>query len=356
MRFLQTSKLPKKCWTVNEQDDSLWLAPYSISIGDPAKKHFASMKMEDQSICLENMKAFFKAGTAKLKQYLPIGNAFLRSCKFLNPVHSQHARFPKWVSCAANHLSCVISEEDMGSLEVEARMYQCDMRKIPTASEQMVDVWTKVETSGKYPLLVKLVKAIFVLPHGNAEIERVFSNMSDVVTKKRSSLAPQTVRALLVSRSALSAKDWTARSIPFTDSLKELCANAHASYIQRVREEEEKAKSAQQKRMESELLMEVQTAKKSNKKLASLDENLSSKQREIELKIRVQEEKRRLLRDLQTETLNDEEELNRLRAQQDSLKKRKEKESQRVVESVLKRKAAELLPKHTLPDIKKKRL
>ena len=244
----------------------------------------------------------------------------------------------------------------MGSLEVEARMYQCDMRKIPTASEQMVDVWTKVETSGKYPLLVKLVKAIFVLPHGNAEIERVFSNMSDVVTKKRSSLAPQTVRALLVSRSALSAKDWTARSIPFTDSLKELCANAHASYIQRVREEEEKAKSAQQKRMESELLMEVQTAKKSNKKLASLDENLSSKQREIELKIRVQEEKRRLLRDLQTETLNDEEELNRLRAQQDSLKKRKEKESQRVVESVLKRKAAELLPKHTLPDIKKKRL
>lgn len=359
LRFLHPSKLPKKFWTVNREDDSLWLPPYNISIGEPAKKYFASMTMEDQSICLENMKSFFKAGTRKLKQYLPLGNKFLRSCKFLTPVHSLHDRFPNWVSCAARHLSCVISEEDIGSLEVEARLHQSETRKIPTSdlsSEQMVDFWTKVDNSGKYPLMMKLVKAIFVLPHGNAEIERVFSNMSDVVTKKRSNLAPHTVKALLVSRSALNAKQWTARNIPFTHSLKELCANAHASYVERLREEERIAKSLQQKKMETELMMEVQAAKSANKRIASLDEHLSSKKKEIEKKLQDQMEQRRLLQELQKKTLEDEEELNKLRAEQDSLKKKKEKESERVVENVLKRKAADLFPKKSLPEIKKNRL
>ena len=98
-------------------------------------------------------------------------------------------------------------------------------------------------------------------------------------------------------------------------------------------------------------MMEVQAAWSANKKIASLDEHLSSKQREIQKKLQVQEEKRRLLQELQKKTLEDEEELNRLRAEQDSLKKKKEKESERVVESVLKRKAAELLPKNSLPEI-----
>ena len=113
-------------------------------------------------------------------------------------------------------------------------------------------------------------------------------------------------------------------------------------------------RSIQQKKLETELMIEVKTAKSASKKIASLDDHLTSTQREIQKKLEDQLEKRRLLEELQKETLEDEKELSRLRAEKDSLTKKKEKECERVVETVLKRKAAELLPKiSSLPKIPK---
>ncbi len=206
----------------------------------------------------------------------------------------------------------------------------------------MVDFWTGVADSGQTPLLVQLVKAILVLPHGNAEVERLFSNLSDVVTKKRSGLAPYTVKALLVSRSGLMTNNWTARSIPFTNTLKDLCLNAHASYIQRLRDEEQTAKASQQKKLELDILADVQTAKKTSKKISDLEQNLEKKEKEIKDKKKVQAEQRRLLDDLQKRSKESEEEIHRLMKEQESLTKKKEREADRVAQSVLKRKAVEL--------------
>ena len=98
-------------------------------------------------------------------------------------------------------------------------------------------------------------------------MERLFSNLSDVGSHtKRSNLASYTVKALLVSRSCFMTNNWTARSIPFTNALKELCLNAHASYIERLRDEEKTAKAAQQKKLEMDILADVQAAKKQTRK------------------------------------------------------------------------------------------
>ena len=80
--------------------------------------------------------------------------------------------------------------------------------------------WEAVEESEKFPLLVKVAKAVFILPHQvNAEVERTFLRLSDIVTKKRTSLHAETVRALVVSKFILRAKSWNSVSISVTHEL-----------------------------------------------------------------------------------------------------------------------------------------
>jgi len=41
------------------------------------------------------------------------------------------------------------------------------------------------DDSYKYVKMVKLIKAVLLLPHGNADVERGFSINNDVITKDR---------------------------------------------------------------------------------------------------------------------------------------------------------------------------
>jgi len=85
-----------------------------------------------------------------------------------------------------------------------------------TPDDNITSYWTKIQNTGKFPVLTKLIRAILVLAHGNADVERVFSNLSDVVQKKRQSLNSKTITALVVSRSCLRVKCWTPPTLPMT--------------------------------------------------------------------------------------------------------------------------------------------
>ena len=49
----------------------------------------------------------------------------------------------------------------------------------------------------KYSLLSKLAKSVLIVPHGNADVERLFSHMGLTKTKLRNSLGVDTLTALL---------------------------------------------------------------------------------------------------------------------------------------------------------------
>ena len=55
------------------------------------------------------------------------------------------------------------------------------------------------DTAGhqRFPLLTRLAKAILVVPHGNADVERCFSQMGLNKTKLRNKLGVNTMNALL---------------------------------------------------------------------------------------------------------------------------------------------------------------
>ena len=56
---------------------------------------------------------------------------------------------------------------------------------------------TDVASEVRYPLLCTLAKAVLVIPHSNADVERMFSQMGLNKTKLRNSLGTETLTALL---------------------------------------------------------------------------------------------------------------------------------------------------------------
>ena len=55
--------------------------------------------------------------------------------------------------------------------------------------------------------LVCLAKLILILPHSNAETERIFLMLTDTKTKKRNKMGPELLNAILVTKSSIIAKN-----------------------------------------------------------------------------------------------------------------------------------------------------
>lgn len=356
LRFIQPSCLPEKFWKVDSKDHSIQLSPYQLGVGERARRLFNNMTSENQQACLLSVRAFFATGTAKLQDYIPFGNKFLRACQLLNPRKQFDPHAVSWARTLASHLPEVIRETDVASLEVEVRLHRHELEEVPqeesgeNSTSTVAEFWSAVASRGKQPLLVGLVRALLILPHGNAEVERVFSRLKDTVTKKRERLAPLTVQALIVSASCLNVKKWTASSLPMSPQLLNLCSSAHASYCRRLRDQEAAAKEARRKDLEKQLFGEVEAEKKASKRYVDVSMELELNNSQIEDKIKEKQAALKLLEEVQKEAKKKEEELEGLRVQQEKLRKKKEQEANVATTTVIKRAASQITDSFSSPE------
>jgi hypothetical protein len=177
-----------------------------------------------------------------------------------------------------------------------------------------------------------------VPPHGNAEVERVFSTVQDIVTKKRSNLNALTVKALVVAKSVLSVKDWSSANYPINQTLLTLAVSAQASYQQRLCDEKNAEEERRREELEKSLLREVEVEKKRDKKLVKLTDEAEATALAIEKK-RMQ----KLLEQAQEKARESDRELECLRQEKEALDRRAQSASARAVDNVLKRHSVTIL-------------
>jgi len=109
LRFVRPDSLPTPVWRINVDDSSMWLGPYNLSYGEPARRIFADLTATEQSMILEKVKLFFKKGTEKLLKYLPFENEVLEAAQFLSPSKMKDPKFEEWVKTLikASRESCM---------------------------------------------------------------------------------------------------------------------------------------------------------------------------------------------------------------------------------------------------------
>ena len=78
-----------------------------------------------------------------------------------------------------------------------------------------------------FPNLTSLLNRVRTLPHSNAEAERAFSMLTDAKTIKRNRLGTKIINSICFTRSALKARNETARTTTVTEKHFELMNTAN---------------------------------------------------------------------------------------------------------------------------------
>jgi hypothetical protein len=225
-------------WAVDLTVAGNWLPSHQFVMGD-ANAAVAAMSPKQQDHFLNRARSFFLEGTMRLIHYLPFQNATLRSLQFLDPSRRLSKNYVKWATTAAKAFPTIISPSQMDTFTVEARLFVIQV-EIAEADRSLSDFWKEVGATNKFPLLVQLARAAMSLPHGNSDVERLFSVLSDVVTKKRNRLQAQSLQALLLVKTYMQARNLSCHSFPISDPLLSLVQGSYRRYAEHKAEKQKK--------------------------------------------------------------------------------------------------------------------
>ena len=146
---LESQALAKPYWAVNVQDTTKYLPSYKIVIGskEPTVLFEMSTEGQEQVMSIKTFLLQIDDEKEKLYTYMPFNNRILGALWFLSPSMQTHTNYEKW----------------------GAEIYQMHV----SDHLRSTDMW-------RYDCILKAAKlkfawAAWILPHGNAEVERAIS-------------------------------------------------------------------------------------------------------------------------------------------------------------------------------------
>lgn len=247
-----------------------------LSIGQLAQdclaKHKDRLSSLDKLDFYKKVRAFYVTAFEKLRHYLPLKSQTLKDLVFLDPMARNLEHTEKAAVRLGKRLNTTLTVDEVDKIPDEIRQYSIE--KIPrewiwelndegTERRCRVDhYWQKVlaikdkaDTGYKYPVLKKLVFALLSLAHGNADTERSFSDMANILTKHRASMEILTVNALLTTKCEMRVREMACFSeVP--KAWHEACVNAKDNYDKRLQRNAAKAKECEKQK---EIQKQVQT-------------------------------------------------------------------------------------------------
>ena len=159
-------------------------------------------------------------------------------------------------------------ETQISRLRCEVRSVAVQAEKKKEEEEDITDFWKRITSDHNVPTLKKLVRMCLLVPHGNVDVERLFSKLSNIITKKRSCLDRRSIQALAFISSHLDASKVICCQVPITNKLRTMAANAKTLYKERLKQEKINEENEEREKRTKQLEAELQKEKEINKKNA----------------------------------------------------------------------------------------
>ena len=139
----------------------------------------------------------------------------------------------------------------------------------------------------KFPSIMKVVKTALILGHGNAEVERGFSESGKSVSDDRVRLSEASINGIPATTDGLKAFKGPG-SVPVTKQPLQLGRSAHAHYVLRLdKDKKEKEEAQKQLTLQKEQAAQMEAQKQ---QLAKEKKDLNSKEKELERQEAAQQE------------------------------------------------------------------
>ncbi|KAG0422385.1 hypothetical protein HPB47_001786 [Ixodes persulcatus] len=163
--------------------------------------------------------SFYETAVLEVQKRLPISGPFFHKVWFVQPStalsYEARKRLPSLPVLQDRYKHLLPS---VGDVEQEWRMlpsFFTESEKIELQTKSPDAFWGQVSKPKTFddklvlPNIATLAKLVLTLPHSNAETERIFSMLSDMKTRKRNRLGPESVNALLLVKSAMATRGET---------------------------------------------------------------------------------------------------------------------------------------------------
>lgn len=262
--------------------ESQQLSDKDLLIGESSRQALRNDHLTAHQIFIfyERVRKFYHQLIKSFVHYLPLGRRLLQAVQFIDPSKTQLVS-EKDVIYASQKLGVNC---DSDCLAREYRRYLSDSRG-SQEEENIPDFWT----SSDYDLLRQVAQRAMIIPHGNADTERLMSWLKRVVTEDRNRLQDASIGGLISVKSYLMSRGIDSSSIEINADLRLRCRNAKAAY-------DEYQKRRQQLENERKAQAEARQAKEKSKKEAEKRRREEAKAAE-----EIAEKKRRLAKELLAE-------------------------------------------------------
>lgn len=282
------------------------MSDQDLEVGSEARKFLEKMNTQTQKVVVYGMRQFYRRSAGYLMKKLPMDNTVLhdaRCLKFENrcepwtvkaiknlaeAVHIvppisvdiisdewkilQNEKVPmEWNNADYMNNNTVDQEEKPCGEVEENATYNDDSKKRKARVDQYWNRIFSLKTvfgDPKYPQLTRLVKTILVIPHGNADVERGFSQTGNFLTEDRTCLSAASVNALQSTKDGLREFGNHGYKVPVTADFIKKGLHAHASYMKRLEEEkiikEERRKKRDEEKQKQKRDLEELEAKKAD--------------------------------------------------------------------------------------------
>lgn len=186
----------------------------------------------------KNCLRFYQTALTETKKRLPLNNDFFDNLNFISiPEALSTKRNITSLKPVIEKFSPILGENSINvhSIEEEWRdlpihFDEDEKEKLKTMS--ITEFWTHLETMKNFnnSFLFKnvcfLAKVVIILPHSNADSERIFSIVTDVKTKKRNCMGENLLNSICVLRSSLADQN-----------LKSVQYNVTPSHLKKMKSE-----------------------------------------------------------------------------------------------------------------------
>ena len=158
----------------------------------------------DVQYFLKRVQEFYIEAACQIRKRFPIEDPVIKMLQVLNPTVCQ-SKFPSLVPLATKFPN-IVQESELQQLDNEWRkLCLGSSGPLPFDSEEMgpEEFWARLGmiTDGtgahQFNNLCEFMHALLCLLHANVDVERIFSSVTAIKTKKRNKLHTRTVRALL---------------------------------------------------------------------------------------------------------------------------------------------------------------